>query len=88
MNDINNFHELDPKDNDLTHYVVQYTEGTEMIIRARFKVPKQLRKKAKGVSEQNFKFYTQMAKQLDEITQILVDKQKANYKNNTYKYTN
>ena len=76
MNDINNFHELDPRDNDSTHYIVQYTKETELL-RAKFRVPKTLRKKAKCTSEPNFQFYAQVAKHLDELTQVLIDKQKA-----------
>ena len=75
MNDINNYHALDPKDSDLTHYIIQHTEESRLL-KAKFKVPRVLRKKAKKVSPISWKFYAQMAESLDELTRIFLDKLK------------
>lgn len=76
MTDVNNYHTMDPRDNDMRHYLIQDLTDTTQIV-AHFKVPRNLRRKAKQISPAgNVIFYKKMVEALDELRQVFVDKHK------------
>ena len=76
MTNEDNYHELDPMDHDTTHYIVQYTKDAALLVgRNKLIVPKGLRKTCLKHSGPK---YEKIAKTLEEIKQIFVDKQHAN----------
>ena len=76
-----NYHRLDPNDNNPAHYLIQLTEGTTQI-QAHFKIPKTLAKKAKRFSQDNRVFYKQMVVALQELRNVFVEKRSIDYDEN------
>lgn len=80
LGDPENYHHMDPTDNNIEHYIIQST-GKCQQINIHIKVPKNIRAAAKKqiISPLNGEFYAKLATTMEELKQVFVEKRTKSY---------
>ena len=78
MTNMDNYHRLDPRDQDPSHYIIQDIEDCKQI-QFRVKVPRKLKRKAKKniISPTNAIFYAQLATAKEEFRKMILEQKQS-----------